>query len=125
LSFNMKNAIPKLLRNELGSHVDIANAKSNASTHTNYLFQLFKERPSISRKCFRLLRGGGPTIIQARGSCWPAPRPVVVTYLEIHRGTPYPQRAGHYSGHWIGVNKKMTLLGIFSWPAAHTALPAQ
>jgi hypothetical protein len=76
--------------------LDFAFANSNASTHTNYLIELLKNEPDASVRQTHNYTGGRVAIT----SPW-AP---VSIFLGVNRGTPFPQRAAHYTVHSDAVN---------------------
>jgi hypothetical protein len=116
---HLKNVIAKLnYKLNLGSYADFAFANSNASTHTNYLIELLKNdlilgsnRSSSAGRMYCTLEklrfdpcfNRTHNYTGERG-LMTSPRAPVSILVGVHRGTPCPQRAGHYSGQAHPVN---------------------
>jgi len=126
MSFNLKNAIPKLLKLNLVLTFDFANANSNASTHTNYLIILLKN--DLKRGSNRSFSAGSISLAYEKLRFDPgfkqthnytgerglinSPQAPAVFYLGVCRGTPCPQRAGHYSRQPLTVNYYLGHLSV-------------
>jgi hypothetical protein len=95
---------PNYLEFRLVLTLEFASANSSASTHTNYLTVLLKNDPRFPGQTHNYT-GGAPLLA--------SPRLHSNLGFGVCRGTPYPQRAGHYSGPPRPVNSKLEVLLTF------------